>query len=67
MADTPMIHKSVEAAKGAVERTQALLVFPKRMIRPEEFAHLAQSIIDNHMINAEVIRLDGGLRLAHMS
>lgn len=37
---------------------------PARLGRPEEFAQLVYSIIDNPMLNGEVIRLDGALRLA---
>ena len=39
------------------------MVFPKRMGRPEEFARLVGHIIDNPMLNGEVIRLDGALRM----
>lgn len=39
------------------------MVFPKRMGRPEEFAKLVGHIIDNPMLNGEVIRLDGALRM----
>ena len=38
--------------------------FPKRLGRPEEFASLAAHIIENSLINGEVIRLDGALRMA---
>jgi len=37
--------------------------FPSRLGRPEEFALLAQSIVDNPLLNGEVIRLDGALRM----
>lgn len=36
---------------------------PPRLGRVEEFAHLVESIIDNRMLNGEVIRLDGALRM----
>ena len=38
--------------------------FPSRLGRPEEFADLVSHIIDNEMLNGEVIRLDGAIRLA---
>ncbi len=38
------------------------IVFPKRMGRPEEFAKLVLSIVDNPYLNGENIRLDGALR-----
>jgi len=37
--------------------------FPARFGKPEEYAALALHIIDNPMINGEVIRLDGALRM----
>jgi NAD(P)-dependent dehydrogenase (short-subunit alcohol dehydrogenase family) len=37
--------------------------FPNRLGRPEEFAQLVLSIIGNPMLNGEVIRLDGALRM----
>jgi len=37
--------------------------FPRRFGLPEEFAALAEHIVSNPMINGEVIRLDGGLRM----
>jgi len=38
--------------------------FPSRLGRPDEYAHLAQHICENAMLNGEVIRLDGAIRLA---
>lgn len=38
--------------------------FPPRLGRPEEYAALAQHIVENEMLNGEAIRLDGALRLA---
>ena len=43
-------------------RLVAPIVFPRRMGRPEEFAHLVQSLIENDYMNAEVIRFDAGVR-----
>ena len=37
--------------------------FPPRLGRPEEYAALAKHIIENDMLNGEVIRLDGALRM----
>jgi NAD(P)-dependent dehydrogenase (short-subunit alcohol dehydrogenase family) len=37
--------------------------FPSRLGRPEEFAALAVHIAENEMLNGEVIRLDGALRM----
>eukprot|EP00622_Pseudochattonella_farcimen_P002385 FR737302.1.p1 GENE.FR737302.1~~FR737302.1.p1 ORF type:complete len:225 (+),score=13.11 FR737302.1:28-675(+) len=37
---------------------------PKRLGEPEEFGHLVQCIVENRMLNGEVIRLDGALRMS---
>jgi hypothetical protein len=37
--------------------------FPRRFGRPDEYAALVGHIISNAMINAEVIRLDGAIRM----
>ena len=41
----------------------AAIPFPPRLGRPEEFAALAAHIVENEMLNGEVIRLDGALRM----
>ncbi|MCK6375440.1 MAG: 3-hydroxyacyl-CoA dehydrogenase [Zoogloea sp.] len=38
--------------------------FPPRLGRPDEFAQLVRSIVENVMLNGEVIRLDGAVRLS---
>lgn len=38
--------------------------FPPRLGRPAEYAHLAQAIVENAMLNGETIRLDGAIRMA---
>lgn len=38
--------------------------FPSRLGQPDEFAQLVQSIVENPMLNGEVIRLDGAIRMA---
>jgi len=40
-----------------------LTPFPKRLGKPEEFARLVSHIYENPMLNGEVIRLDGALRM----
>ena len=42
----------------------ASVPFPPRLGDPEEYAALARHIIENQMLNGEVIRLDGALRMA---
>ena len=38
--------------------------FPARLGRPAEFAQLVRAIVENEMLNAETIRLDGAIRMA---
>jgi hypothetical protein len=38
--------------------------FPSRLGKPDEYAALAKHIIKNRMLNGEVIRLDGAIRMA---
>jgi len=38
--------------------------FPPRLGRPEEYAALVKHIVENEVLNGEVIRLDGAIRLA---
>ena len=38
--------------------------FPKRMGRPEEYAHMAKALFENPMVNGFTLRLDGGQRFA---
>ena len=42
----------------------AQVPFPSRLGKPEEYARLAAFIIENPMLNGEVIRLDGAIRMA---
>lgn len=60
LVDTPMFEKISPDARAALS---ASVPFPKRLARPEEFAKLAQHIVSNVMLNGEVIRLDGALRM----
>lgn len=59
--DTPMMAGLPEAARASLSQQ---VPFPPRLGRPEEYAHLAQTIIENEMLNGEVIRLDGAIRMA---
>ncbi|MGF1579127.1 MAG: 3-hydroxyacyl-CoA dehydrogenase [Gemmataceae bacterium] len=59
--NTPLMAGLPEAAK---ESLGAQVPFPPRLGEPEEFAMLARHIIENPMLNGEVIRLDGALRMA---
>ncbi len=48
----------------AITSLGAQVPFPSRLGHPSEYAQLAQSIIENPMLNGEVIRLDGAIRMA---
>jgi NAD(P)-dependent dehydrogenase (short-subunit alcohol dehydrogenase family) len=59
--DTPMMAGLPEDARASLG---ASVPFPPRLGRPEEYAALARHIVENPMLNGEVIRLDGALRMA---
>lgn len=42
----------------------ATVPYPPRLGRPAEYARMVRSIVENQMLNGEVIRLDGALRMA---
>ena len=58
--DTPLLASLPEPTRDALG---AAIPFPSRLGRPAEFAALAAHIIENEMLNGEVIRLDGALRM----
>jgi NAD(P)-dependent dehydrogenase (short-subunit alcohol dehydrogenase family) len=59
--DTPLLAGLPEPAREALG---AQVPFPPRLGRPEEYARLACHIAENTMLNGEVIRLDGAIRMA---
>lgn len=59
--ETPMLAGLAEPARQALAAT---IPCPPRLGHPEEFAHLVVHIATNAMLNGEVIRLDGALRMA---
>ena len=59
--DTPLMAVLPEPAREALG---AAVPFPSRLGRPDEYAALAAHIVENQMLNGEVIRLDGALRMA---
>jgi len=58
---TPMLAGLPQAAQDSLGKQ---VPHPSRLGRPEEYAQLAESIIRNPMLNGEVIRLDGAIRMA---
>ena len=59
--DTPLLAGLPEAARVSLGQQ---VPFPSRLGRPAEYAALARHIVENEMLNGEVIRLDGALRMA---
>ena len=59
--ETPMV---AGLAADVQESLGRMVPFPPRLGKPAEFASLVQQIIENPMLNGEVIRLDGAIRMA---
>ncbi|MDH4608761.1 3-hydroxyacyl-CoA dehydrogenase [Pseudomonas sp. BN102] len=59
--ETPMMAGMPQEVQDSLA---ANVPFPPRLGRPDEYAALARHIIENSMLNGEVIRLDGALRMA---
>jgi NAD(P)-dependent dehydrogenase (short-subunit alcohol dehydrogenase family) len=59
--DTPMLAAMPEELRRSLG---AQVPFPKRLAHPDEYAALACHIVANEMLNGEVIRLDGAIRMA---
>ena len=59
--DTPLLAGLPEDTRTALG---AQIPFPSRLGRPEEYGRLACHIAENTMLNGEVLRLDGALRMA---
>jgi NAD(P)-dependent dehydrogenase (short-subunit alcohol dehydrogenase family) len=58
---TPLLEGLPEDARQSLS---AQIPFPSRLGRPEEYAQLVEAIVSNPMLNGEVIRLDGAIRMA---
>jgi 3-hydroxyacyl-CoA dehydrogenase / 3-hydroxy-2-methylbutyryl-CoA dehydrogenase len=58
--DTPLLAGLPEPARAALGEQ---VPHPRRLGRPDEYAALAAHIVENPMLNGEVIRLDGALRM----
>ncbi|MCG2775596.1 MAG: SDR family oxidoreductase, partial [Desulfobacterales bacterium] len=59
--NTPMLQGLPDNVKDALNK---MVPFPKRLGKPDEFAALVRHIVENPMLNGEVIRLDGAIRIA---
>ena len=58
---TPMLFSMPQEVQDALA---ASVPFPSRLGTPEDYAKLVHQIVTNEMLNGEVIRLDGAIRLA---
>ena len=59
--ETPMLRGLPEAAQQSLA---ASIPYPSRLGRASEYAELVMHVLDNRMLNGEVIRLDGAIRMA---
>jgi NAD(P)-dependent dehydrogenase (short-subunit alcohol dehydrogenase family) len=59
--ETPMLAALPEDAQESLGKQ---VPFPSRLGRPDEYAALVKHIVENQMLNGEVIRLDGAIRMA---
>ena len=59
--DTPMLAALPEEARDSLGKQ---VPFPPRLGHPDEYAALVKHIVENEMLNGEVIRLDGSMRMA---
>ncbi|XP_076169451.1 hydroxysteroid 17-beta dehydrogenase 10 isoform X2 [Ptiloglossa arizonensis] len=58
--NTPMLQALPEKVRLFLAKT---IPFPQRLGEPDEYAQLVQHIVENPLLNGEVIRLDGALRM----
>lgn len=59
--NTPMVEGLPEDARESLGKQ---VPFPSRLGEPSEYAALAKHMIENRMLNGEVVRLDGAIRMA---
>ncbi len=59
--ETPMLLGMPQEVQDALGKS---VPFPSRLGKPDEYASLAKTIIENMMLNGESIRLDGAIRMA---
>jgi len=60
LIDTPLFAALPAEVVDALAKS---VLYPKRLGRPEEIAHLAICLVENDYINGETIRIDGGIRM----
>jgi len=60
---TPMLMSLSDKVRESLAKQ---VPYPKRLGNPEEYAKLAQFIIENPMMNGETVRLDGSIRMSSL-
>lgn len=60
LIETPLLGALPENVRESLAQS---VLYPKRLGKPAEIAHLAASIVENSYINGECIRMDGGIRM----
>ena len=58
--ETPMMSSLTPEVQESLGK---MVPFPPRLGRPDEYAQLVRQILENEMLNGEVIRLDGAIRM----
>ena len=58
--DTPMMDMLPQTVRDSLAQQ---VPFPSRLGQVDEYARLAQAIVENPYLNGEVIRLDGAIRM----
>lgn len=58
--ETPMVTGMSQEVQDSLA---AQVPFPKRLGKPDDYAKLVQHVVENRMLNGEVIRLDGAIRM----
>lgn len=59
--DTPMLARVAETVR---QRIADSIPYPRRLGTPDDYAHMAQTLIENPYVNGDVVRLDGALRMS---
>ena len=59
--ETPMLMTMPQDVRDSLGKQ---VPFPSRLGKPDEYANLVKSIMENEMLNGETIRLDGAIRMA---
>lgn len=57
---TPLLESLPETVRTTLA---SLTPFPRRLGHPDEYAHMCQCVIENPMMNGEIIRVDGAIRM----